>query len=106
MKRLSEAQVTLIARRSRAMSDATRVRILDVLARAEQPVGQIAATLQCEPSLISKHLQVLHHAGLVDRRREASAVIYWVVSIRILECCRYLATTDLGATRQNRLAES
>jgi DNA-binding transcriptional ArsR family regulator len=106
MKRLSKAQVMLIARRSRAMSDATRVRILDALARAEQPVGQIAATLKCEPSLISKHLQVLHHAGLVDRRREASAVIYWVVSNRILECCRYLAAIDLGATRQDRPAES
>jgi DNA-binding transcriptional ArsR family regulator len=106
MKRLSEAQVELIARRSRALSDATRVRILDALARAEQPVGRIAATLHCEPSLVSKHLQVLHHAGLVDRRREASAVIYRVVSIRVLECCRYLAATDLGATRQNRPAES
>jgi DNA-binding transcriptional ArsR family regulator len=106
MRRLSEVQVKLVATRSRALSDATRVRIIDVLARAEQPVGQIASVLQCEPSLISKHLQVLHHAGLVERRREASTVIYWIVSPRVLECCRFLADAHLGAPTRRETAES
>jgi ArsR family transcriptional regulator, lead/cadmium/zinc/bismuth-responsive transcriptional repressor len=106
MKRLSEVQVQLVVQRSRALSDATRVRILDILTRSPQPVGQIAAALRSEPSLISKHLQVLHHAKLVDRRREASTVIYRVVSSDVLACCRYLASADLTAQAVGAVAES
>jgi len=106
MKRLSEAQVRLIVERSRALSDGTRVKILEVLARSEQPVSQIAAALESEPSLISKHLQVLHHAELVGRRREANTVVYWLVSPRVLEYFRYLATPDLASAARRHTVES
>jgi DNA-binding transcriptional ArsR family regulator len=106
MKRLSEAQVRLIVERSRALSDGTRVKILEVLARSEQPVGQIAAALQSEPSLVSKHLQVLHHAELVGRRREANTVIYSLVSPRVLDYLRYLATPDLRSAARRATAGS
>jgi DNA-binding transcriptional ArsR family regulator len=106
MRRLSEAQVRSIVERSRALSDGTRVKILEVLARSEQPVGQIAAALQSEPSLISKHLQVLHHAELVGRRREANTVIYWIVSPHVLDYVRYLATPDLESASPGRMVES
>jgi ArsR family transcriptional regulator, lead/cadmium/zinc/bismuth-responsive transcriptional repressor len=106
MKRLSEAQVGLIVERSRALSDSTRVKILEVLARSEQPVGQIAAALQSEPSLVSKHLQVLHHAELVGRRREANTVIYWLVSARLLDYFRFLAAPDLMSASRHHTVES
>jgi DNA-binding transcriptional ArsR family regulator len=93
MKRLSDEHVNQVARRARALGDATRVRIVDVLARSEQPVGQIAAALESEPSTISKHLQVLFHAGLVERRRSASAVIYSLVDPGLLDWCRYLGAS-------------
>lgn len=96
MKRLTDEQVALIARRARALSDGTRVRIIDVLAKAEQPVGQIAAALDSQPSTISKHLQVLFHAGLVDRRRSASTVIYSVVDAEILDWCRFFGSAILA----------
>ena len=76
MRPLSGEHIFRIVARGRAMGDATRVRILNVLSRGEQPVGQLAQTLATEPSTVSKHLQVLFNAGLVFRRREASAVIY------------------------------
>jgi ArsR family transcriptional regulator len=97
MQRLSKEQADRIAGRARALGDPTRVRILDVLARAEQPVGRIAAALNCEASAISKHLQVLFHAGLVERRRDASAVIYSVVATEVVGWCRYLAAPLLRA---------
>jgi DNA-binding transcriptional ArsR family regulator len=106
MKRLSEAQVRLIVDRSRALSDGTRVKILEVLARSEQPVGQIAAALQSAPSLISKHLQVLHHAELVGRRRDANTVIYRLVSPRVLEYLRYLAAPNLESAARSHTVES
>lgn len=97
MKKFSEAQIAQIAARSRALGDATRVRILAVLSRGEQTVGQIAEAAQTQQSTASKHLQVLFHAGLVDRRRSASAVIYWIASPELLEWCRYLGARDLSA---------
>lgn len=96
MKRLSDVQATLVAARARAIGDPTRVRILDLLGQAEQSVGQIAAALASDPSLISKHLQVLFRAGLVLRRRSASAVIYSIAGEELAEWCRYLARTRLG----------
>ena len=86
----------LIAQRGRALADPTRVRILDVLGRAAQHVGQIASTLACEPSTVSKHLQVLFQAGLVERRRAASTVIYSLRDTALPTWCRYLAAPRLG----------
>jgi DNA-binding transcriptional ArsR family regulator len=100
MKRFTDEQLTLVARRARALGDVTRVRILDVLGRAEQPVGMIATTLDSEPSTISKHLQVLFHAGLVLRRRAASAVIYSIADAELLEWCRYLGTQRFESRSQ------
>lgn len=100
MKRLSDAQAALVADRARAVGDPTRVRILDLLSEAEQSVGQVAAALDCEPSLISKHLQVLFRAGLVLRRRSASAVIYSITSEAVADWCRYLGTVRLAGTQK------
>ena len=95
MKTFSNDQVALIARRARALSDPTRVRILEALARAPQQVGRIAEALTSQPSTISRHLQVLFAAGLVERRREASAVIYSIASDDLLAWCRALAAPRL-----------
>jgi DNA-binding transcriptional ArsR family regulator len=91
MTRFSDAQTRLVAARAHALADETRIRILDVLSRAELPVGRIAAALSLEQSTISKHLQVLFRAGFVERRRAASTVIYSLVDEGLLEWCRYLA---------------
>jgi DNA-binding transcriptional ArsR family regulator len=96
MKQLSEEHVSLIANRARALGDATRVRILYVLARGEQPVGSIASAIEAQQSTVSKHLQVLFHAGLVARRRVASAVIYSLASDELIEWCDYLGQRQLS----------
>jgi DNA-binding transcriptional ArsR family regulator len=95
MALFSDAQTGLIALRAHALTDATRIRILAVLARADLPVGKIAATLALEPSTISKHLQVLYRAGFVERRRSASMVIYSLLDPRVLEWCRYLGRLNI-----------
>ena len=100
MRHLSDDQVALVAGRSRALGDATRVRILAMLSRGEQAVGQLAEALGTQQSTISKHLQVLFHAGLVHRRREASTVFYAVASTELMAWFRLLSTRQLhqGAT--------
>jgi DNA-binding transcriptional ArsR family regulator len=98
MKPLSDEQIHRVVGRGRALSDATRVRIIDRLAHAEWPVGRLAAALRSEPSTISKHLQVLFREGLVQRRRAAPAVLYSLGDPGLLAWCRYLAAPHLSAT--------
>jgi DNA-binding transcriptional ArsR family regulator len=100
MKLLSNERVQLVASRARALGDPTRVRILTVLERGEQPVTQIASTLGTQHSTASKHLQVLFHAGLVRRRRDASVVRYSLSSRELPRMCRDLAAARLGSRRR------
>ena len=76
MTQFSQKQLSRVVSRARALADPTRLRILLVLSHGERAVGQIASALSIQQSTVSKHLQVLFNAGLVDRRRSASAVIY------------------------------
>jgi DNA-binding transcriptional ArsR family regulator len=95
MRNISDERLQMIASRGRALADPTRVRILAVLRRGEQAVGQIAIAAGTRQSTASKHLQVLHHAGLVRRRRDASTVFYSLSSDELLRVCDYLGSRQL-----------
>jgi DNA-binding transcriptional ArsR family regulator len=55
-----------------------------------------------QQSTASKHLQVLFRAGLVRRRREASAVIYSLADTELLAWCRYLSSRQLAGSWTSR----
>jgi DNA-binding transcriptional ArsR family regulator len=61
-----------------ALAEPTRRRILDLLIEAEQPVGDLVATLDISQPGVSKHLRVLREAGLVEARTDAQRRIYRV----------------------------
>ena len=53
-----------------ALSDPTRRGILEFLAEGDLSVGELVEEFSITQSAVSRHLQVLEHAGLVTRRRE------------------------------------
>ncbi len=53
-----------------ALSDPTRRGILELLARAECCVSELAQPFAMSLPAISKHLRVLENAGLIRRRRD------------------------------------
>jgi DNA-binding transcriptional ArsR family regulator len=53
----------------KAAADPNRVRILKMLQSGELCVCQIVAALNLSQSAVSKHLSLLHMAGLVDERK-------------------------------------
>ena len=61
---------------TKALADPNRVRILLALAHGELCVCQITALLALAPSTISKHLSVLHQAGLIESRKTERWVYY------------------------------
>jgi ArsR family transcriptional regulator, arsenate/arsenite/antimonite-responsive transcriptional repressor len=61
---------------TKALSDPNRVRILLALRRGELCVCQITELFGLASSTISKHLSVLHHAGLILSRKTERWVYY------------------------------
>ena len=60
-----------------ALGDPTRVKLVRELhTRGEAPVRELALAVGAPVPNVSKHLQVLHHAGLVARRRHGTYVYY------------------------------
>jgi DNA-binding transcriptional ArsR family regulator len=53
-----------------ALADPTRRRILELLARAELCVTELAKPFAVSLPAISKHLRVLENAGLIKRERD------------------------------------
>ena len=59
------ADLTETAELFAALSDPSRLRILGILAQGETCVCDITAPIGLAPSTISKHLELLRHAGLI-----------------------------------------
>lgn len=57
----------------RAISDPTRREILRILRGGQQTVGGIAGNFRMSRPAISKHLRLLHRAGLVDTKAQGAA---------------------------------
>ena len=61
---------------TKALSDPSRVRILLALRHRELCVCQITELFGFAPSTMSKHLSILHHAGLIQSRKTERWVYY------------------------------
>ncbi len=59
----------------RAIADPTRREILRILRGGEETVGGIAEHFRVSRPAISKHLRMLHRAGLVMTRKEGTASV-------------------------------
>lgn len=78
----------LIAGRFRALSDPTRLRILDHLRRHEEaPVGELTSALGTSQQNVSKHLAALRAEGFVARRKLGTSCLYRISDPDVLELC-------------------
>jgi DNA-binding transcriptional ArsR family regulator len=85
---LNPAAAELIARRFRALSDPTRLRILDLLRNQEEAsVGEITETLGASQQNVSKHLSALLAEGFVARRKRGTSSLYRITDPGVHELC-------------------
>jgi DNA-binding transcriptional ArsR family regulator len=84
---LPEPVVELIARRFRVLAEPMRIRILDRLRGGEASVQELADTLGASQQNVSKHLAVLHEAGIVARRKEGTYTYYAIADEGVLALC-------------------
>jgi len=72
-----------------AFADATRLAILQELRGGRLSVGELVNNLGTSQANISKHLKLLHQAGLLVREREGLQVFYRVAEESVYEMCKF-----------------
>lgn len=83
----------------KALSDPTRLRLLSLIAShsgGEVCVCDLTGEFDVTQPTISHHLKVLRSAGLIDCRRRATWVYYWVVPATLQRLAGALAIPGAG----------
>lgn len=85
---LTPEAAELIARRFRALSDPTRLRIINLLrSQEEASVGEIAELVGGSQQNVSKHLSALHAEGFVTRTKRGTSSIYRIGDPGVHQIC-------------------
>src|SRR5512146_3347095 len=95
---MSEELVTFF----KALADASRLKIVGLLAQKPYSVEELAALLYLKPSTISHHLARLSEAGLVSARAEGYYSIYELNESALRDTTRSLFSSEqISAAAQN-----
>lgn len=80
-----------------ALSDQTRLELLEFLSQGERCVCEILPAFQRSQSTISKHLNILHEAGILERRIDGKRTLYKIKDPLVFDLIRIV---DALALRQ------
>lgn len=83
----------------RALADATRRDILQMLRAGDLSAGEIASRFPSTAANISHHLSVLKEAGLVEDRREGHYIVYSLKTTVFQELAAWMMDLVDGAGR-------
>lgn len=86
--KLQPTELERVATFFRAFSEPTRLALLQELKAGARSVGELVECLPTTQANVSKQLKVLHEAGLVDRSRQGTHVLYSIGEPAALELCR------------------
>ena len=82
----------------KALSDETRIRLINILLHYELKVGELVSVLEMGQSRISRHLKILAEAGLVENLREGVWGFYHIARSgpgrSFINAVRYLFEDD------------
>ncbi len=80
-----------------ALADSTRLEIIKYLSGGERCVCEILPAFQRSQSAVSKHLNILYQAGILDRRFEGKRTLYSIKDPQVLEIIK---AVDVLALKQ------
>jgi DNA-binding transcriptional ArsR family regulator len=84
---LPEPLIELVAQRFRVLGEPMRIKLLDRLRESEATVGELQAALGASQQNVSKHLGILHAAGMVARVKQGNRVVYSISDPSVFELC-------------------
>ena len=74
-----------------------RIKLLDRLREGEASVGELTEALDATQQNVSRHLAVLHAAGIVARRKEGTRAVYAIADQTVFDLCE----TVCGSLQQS-----
>jgi DNA-binding transcriptional ArsR family regulator len=90
----------------RTMSNAIRLEILHHLRNGPMGVSDIIATTGCSRNLISHHLGVLRHGGIIKAMRGDQDIHYQIANPKIIQVCVLMREVLVEeALRRSKLIE-
>lgn len=87
---LPDPLVELIAQRFRVLSEPTRIRLLDLLREGAANVQQLTEASGSSQQNVSKHLGILHQAGILSRSKSGTSVVYEIADDSVFELCEHV----------------
>jgi DNA-binding transcriptional ArsR family regulator len=79
--------LALVADRFKALAEPARLRILSELREGERNVTELMQVTGLAQPNVSRHLQLLHRHGFVERRKEGLNVLYRLSGEDVLTLC-------------------
>jgi DNA-binding transcriptional ArsR family regulator len=108
---LPDPLVDLIAGRFRVLAEPMRIKLLDRLREGEATVTELQHTLGASQQNVSKHLAILHGAGMVNRTKDGNHARYSIADEGVFELCEQVCggvrrqLDELDALLQPSLSE-
>lgn len=70
------------------LSEPTRLKILYALCQGEQPVGAIVKEIEANQANVSRQLNMLYQAKILQRRKDGAQVYYRIEDQNAIQLCR------------------
>jgi DNA-binding transcriptional ArsR family regulator len=84
---LPEPLIELVAQRFRVLGEPMRIKLLDRLREGDATVGELQEALGASQQNVSKHLGILHAAGMVSRTKDGNHTRYAISDPSVFELC-------------------
>ncbi|MEI8292829.1 MAG: metalloregulator ArsR/SmtB family transcription factor [bacterium] len=84
----SRESLEQIAAKFRALSEPTRLAILQELKAGERSVGQLVEAVGLSQANVSKQLSVLREAGFLRREQRGTSAVYSISDTLVMELCQ------------------
>lgn len=98
---ISDKMLNLIARRFKTMGEPLRLRLLQRLQEGAATVNELAEAANTSQPNVSKHLAILHDAGLIARQREGNSVLYSISDPLVFKLCDLVCRSETERSRRD-----
>ena len=92
--------IELVAQRFRVLGEPMRIKLLDRLREGAATVSELQEALGASQQNVSKHLGILHAAGMVARTKDGNHARYSISDPSVFELCDQVC----GSVRRQVLA--
>jgi DNA-binding transcriptional ArsR family regulator len=84
---LPDLLVDLVAERFRVLGEPMRIKLMDRLRDGEASVSELQEAVGASQQNVSKHLGILHAAGMLSRSKQGTRTVYEISDPSMFELC-------------------